>query len=453
MNCGWSSGFFKLGRGVRQGCPISPYLFLICSEILGIGIRNYENVKGIKINGDSYKIVQFADDTQILLDGSQNSLNAAIKTLKEYEQLSGMKINFDKSKIARLGQSKHTRYANENNIKLTDAFLKVLGIKIPLNGNSEELISLNYDPLLEKIREIISKWSKRKLSLNGKAVIIKSLILPQLIYQLTNLNSPPNKFLQSVDNAITDFLWDNKKHKISRKQLYLNYDEGGLKIPNVFVYAQSLKLKWIKFLADEDYQSDWKQIFLNKNKPFTDFLLKSNICQSDIKKLNIVNKFWVEVLEIWSKIHCKHTEDMNCQSEHPQFFLWFNNKIKINGKTVFYKPWYLAGVKYVKNLMDDEGVFYNYEQFKEKYNFDVNFLQFHGIINSVRALVNFDGVVLNIDPILRKLLTVKSSSQAFYQLILKDINILNEIACLDGTGYLINSLTGKKILVISVLSQ
>ena len=51
MNHGWSSGFFKLGRGVRQGCPISPYLYLICSEILGIGTRNSNNVTGIKIKG------------------------------------------------------------------------------------------------------------------------------------------------------------------------------------------------------------------------------------------------------------------------------------------------------------------------------------------------------------------------------------------------------------------
>ena len=342
-----------------------------------------------------------------------------------------MKINFDKSEIARIGNTKNNMYTNENNIKLTEKFLKVLGIKIPLSGCSEELIALNYNPLLQTINEILAKWSKRKLSLYGKTVIIKSLILPQLIYQLTNLISPPKCFLEMVDNIITDFLWDGKKNKISRKQLYLNYEEGGLKIPNVYVYSQSLKLKWVKFLADESFNSDWKKLFTTKNQPFSDFILQSNICQSDIKKLNIGNRFWVEVLEIWSKLHCKFNEEINCKSEHPQFFLWFNNKVKINRKSIFYRPWYSAGIKYVKDLIDDNENFYNFEEFKQKYDIDVNFLKYHGLIEAVRGIVNFDGAQIDTDPILRKLLTVKSSSQAFYQIILKDLNKFSKRNCLS----------------------
>lgn len=59
---------FKINRGVRQGDPISSYLFLICAEILGILIRENIEIKGIKINDVEHKISQFADDTTLILD-------------------------------------------------------------------------------------------------------------------------------------------------------------------------------------------------------------------------------------------------------------------------------------------------------------------------------------------------------------------------------------------------
>ena len=72
---------FKPGRGCRQGDPISPYLFIICAEILGIFIRNNRDIKGIKINGEEYKILQYSDDMSLLTDGSPQSLDGILQTL------------------------------------------------------------------------------------------------------------------------------------------------------------------------------------------------------------------------------------------------------------------------------------------------------------------------------------------------------------------------------------
>ena len=64
----WASNFFALERGVRQGCLLSPYIFLLCVEILAERIRMNQDIKGISINGNEIKISQYADDTTLILN-------------------------------------------------------------------------------------------------------------------------------------------------------------------------------------------------------------------------------------------------------------------------------------------------------------------------------------------------------------------------------------------------
>ena len=61
--------FFHIGRGYRQGDPVSPFLFVLCTEILGNTIRNKKGIKGIVINNKEHKLSQYADDTVFILDG------------------------------------------------------------------------------------------------------------------------------------------------------------------------------------------------------------------------------------------------------------------------------------------------------------------------------------------------------------------------------------------------
>ena len=76
MNKGWVSNFFSVHRGVRQGCLLSPYLFILSAEILGKAIRKNADIKGLLVKDTEIKLSQYADDKTLILDGSETSLSS-----------------------------------------------------------------------------------------------------------------------------------------------------------------------------------------------------------------------------------------------------------------------------------------------------------------------------------------------------------------------------------------
>ena len=86
LNNGWSSSFFQPQRGVRQGCPLSPYLFILTAEVLAKTIRNNRSIKGFYVGSNEVKISQYADDTTLILDGSRESLLAALQDIRPQAQ-------------------------------------------------------------------------------------------------------------------------------------------------------------------------------------------------------------------------------------------------------------------------------------------------------------------------------------------------------------------------------
>ena len=102
------SDSLKLKRGCRQGDPVSPYVFILCAEILGKMLRTNKNVKGININGNDFLLSQYADDTQIFLDGTEQSLREALSVLDRFYAISGLKINIEKTKAIWIGSLKNS---------------------------------------------------------------------------------------------------------------------------------------------------------------------------------------------------------------------------------------------------------------------------------------------------------------------------------------------------------
>jgi hypothetical protein len=219
---GWTTQYFSLSRGVRQIYQISPYLFLLCAEIVGIAIRQSKDIKGFCFKRKEIKLSQYADDTHILLDGSEKSVRNTVNLLNNLTKISRLRDNYNKSELASLGRSRMEIYTHNfsSGMKITVDKIKILGITIPTNGKYEDLIKLYYDEKRGKIKNIIQSWSKRSFSLFGKVTIIKSLIVPQLTHLLSVLPNPGQNYLTDIDSLIFNFLWDNTPPKLRGKTFY-----------------------------------------------------------------------------------------------------------------------------------------------------------------------------------------------------------------------------------------
>ena len=98
-----------MGRSCRQGDPISPYLFILCAEILALKIRQDPKITGFKIGNWQHKLDMYADDLTCYLDGSESSLKNTIAILENFKEISGLKINLGKCKATWIGKQRFSK--------------------------------------------------------------------------------------------------------------------------------------------------------------------------------------------------------------------------------------------------------------------------------------------------------------------------------------------------------
>lgn len=96
LNNGFSSDWFTLDAGLRQGCPLSPWFFILAVEKLAQKLRADNSIHGAMINGNSHVVSQYADDTTLFLKDS-DSLEKAFDILDEFAECAGLKVNINKT--------------------------------------------------------------------------------------------------------------------------------------------------------------------------------------------------------------------------------------------------------------------------------------------------------------------------------------------------------------------
>ena len=166
LNNGYISKFFEPQKGVRQGCPLSCYSFILVVEILAIKVRTSNAIKSITVSlsKKEIKISQLADDTSLFISNT-NSIKLVLDTLGQFQNLSGLKANIEKTKFYDIGATEFDdRYMQ--GFKFSKDKIKLLGITITKDQSVSE--EYNFRPRLKAMETILKQWSRRNLSLKEK---------------------------------------------------------------------------------------------------------------------------------------------------------------------------------------------------------------------------------------------------------------------------------------------
>ncbi|KAJ8020919.1 SCO-spondin [Holothuria leucospilota] len=239
LNNGYSTGFFSIYRGVRQGCPLSPYLFILCVDILARRVYIDDHLRGIKISGNEIKISQYADDTTFFMDGSKQSLDRLFHILNKFKVASGLNINYDKSYLFPLGSfiNSMPAYFDDFHVNVCSGPIKYLGVYFTHNGN--DLYRLNYLKKLSRLKSQLRVWNSRDLTPIGRNVLVKSFGISQLVFLFQVLPNPPDDFFKNVENYIFEFIWNGNPDKVKRNTMINPIEEGGLKDLNLHDYIDA----------------------------------------------------------------------------------------------------------------------------------------------------------------------------------------------------------------------
>ena len=208
--------FFNVERGVRQGCPLSPYLFVICIELMSYAIRQDKDIKGIKMCNTEIKNTLFADDSTMILDGTEKSLKRVVYILEEFKKCSGLNLNSSKSVILRIGNLINTNvcYMEEKNFHWTSTSAKTLGVTF--HTDLSKMHELYLEPKIKEFENCLESWKKRNLSLMGNITVVKTFALPKLVYPLTVLTNPSKEIIQNIKKKMYAFIWNSQTDRISR---------------------------------------------------------------------------------------------------------------------------------------------------------------------------------------------------------------------------------------------
>ena len=227
---GVRSGPFTLTRSIRQGCPLSPMLYILALEPFLRKLNANLALRGLTLLGSSEVAwyIAYADDVSVLVTSSAE-VEVVSKEIGKYEAVTGAKINREKSDGLRLGSWKGCALPGPFIWK--DGPCQILGVWFGPDLQLEK----NWSEVLEKVVAATELSLRRHLSLNGRAEVCCPHIYFLVVYRLSVLPISCT-ILFKLERTLFQFVWAKRFPLVRREICYLHPSEGGIGEPYFAFY-------------------------------------------------------------------------------------------------------------------------------------------------------------------------------------------------------------------------
>ncbi|GJV55335.1 RNA-directed DNA polymerase, eukaryota [Tanacetum coccineum] len=256
---------FQFYKGLKQGDPLSPFLFILVMESLHLSFQRVVDAglfKGIKLNSSTtISHMFYADDVVFVGQWCEGNITTLTHVLECFYRASGLRINMAKSKIMGTLVAKDT--VNNAAVKLGCLILNTpftyLGTKV---GSSMTRYDA-WEEVINKVCSRLSKWKMKSLSIGGRLTLIKSVLTAIPIFHLS-IYKAPLAVLRKLESIRCHFFHGHVHNStqacwIKWSKILAPKDKGGLGVSSLYALNRSLMLKWVWRFFDQS-SSFWARI-------------------------------------------------------------------------------------------------------------------------------------------------------------------------------------------------
>jgi hypothetical protein len=185
---GAHADFFRPQRGIWQGDPISPYLFVLCMDKLShlithsVNEGQWKTLKAGK-NGPIVSHLMFADDLLLFGETTNCQMDCMLDILTKFCNMSGQEVSYEKTSIffpKNVNRVLRNTLMQKSGFRETTHLGKYLGV--PLTGNAARRTNFQY--IIDQVSAKLTRWKSSQLSFAGRATLAKSVIEATPIYPM-----------------------------------------------------------------------------------------------------------------------------------------------------------------------------------------------------------------------------------------------------------------------------